>query len=87
MAFILDKKIDVSKVMKTIQKAASKILQKITVFDVYEGENVSKDKKSVAFNLVFNGITKTLTDEEVMKEFNKIIDKVIVTHKAELRDK
>ncbi len=87
MAFILDKKIDVSEIMRTIQKAASKILQKITVFDVYEGENVSKDKKSVAFNLVFNGITKTLTDEEVMKEFNKIIDKVIVTHKAELRDK
>ena len=87
MAFILDRGIDVSDVIKTIKKASSKILQEIEVFDVYEGENIASDKKSVAFSLLFNGITKTLTDEEVMEIFNKVIDKVKDTHKAELRDK
>ncbi len=87
MAYILDKNIDVSEVMKTIKKASTNILQEVDVFDVYEGENLDKDKKSVAFKLVFNGIDKTLTDEEVMQVFNKIIDKVVVTHHAELRDK
>ena len=50
-------------------------------------ENIAPDKKSVAFNLVFNGVDRTLTDEEVMDSFNKIIDKVVITHHAELRDK
>lgn len=87
MAYVFDKSIDVSEVMKTIQKASNKLLQEVNVFDVYEGENVGKDKKSIAFNLVFNGIDHTLTDAEVMEQFHKIIDKVVSTHKAELRDK
>ena len=87
MAFILDKSIDVSEVIKTIKKASNKTLQDISVFDVYEGENIDSSKKSVAFSLVFNGVTRTLTDEEVMDVFNKIIDKVVSTHNAELRDK
>ena len=87
MAFILDKSIDVSEVIKTIKKASNKTLQDISVFDVYEGENIDSSKKSVAFSLVFNGVTRTLTDDEVMDVFNKIIDKIVSTHNAELRDK
>ena len=87
MAFILDKKIDVADVVKTIKKAANKTLQIVDIFDVYEGEKIDSSKKSVAFALTFNGITRTLTDEEVMDSFNKIIDKVVSSHNAELRDK
>ena len=87
MAFILDKKIDVSEVIKTIKKAANKTLQVVDIFDVYEGENIDSFKKSVAFSLTFNGVTRTLTDDEVMESFNKIIDKVVLSHNAELRDK
>lgn len=87
MAYILEKKIDVSEVIKTIKKAANKTLQEVSVFDVYEGEHIDTDKKSVAFNLVFNGIDRTLTDDEVMEVFNKIINKVTSTYNAVLRDK
>ena len=87
MAYVLDKNVDASDIIRTIQKAGTKILQNVDVFDVYEGENVEVGKKSIAFHLVFNGIDHTLTDEEVMDVFHKIIDKVIVTHHAELRDK
>ena len=87
MAYILDRSTDVGDVIKTIKKASNKTLQEVSVFDVYEGENIDSDKKSVAFSLVFNGVDRTLTDEEVMEVFNKIIDKVVSTHNAELRDK
>ncbi|MBQ6134912.1 MAG: phenylalanine--tRNA ligase subunit beta [Bacilli bacterium] len=87
MAYVLDKNVDASDVIRTIQKVGTKILQNVDVFDVYEGENVESGKKSIAFHLVFNGMDRTLTDEEVMEVFHKIIDKVIVTHHAELRDK
>ena len=87
MAYALDKSIDVGEVIKTIKKGASKILQDVSVFDVYEGENIAPDKKSVAFSLTFNGLDRTLTDDEVMEVFNKIVNKVTTTHNAELRDK
>ncbi|MBQ9019359.1 MAG: phenylalanine--tRNA ligase subunit beta [Bacilli bacterium] len=87
MAYALDRNILVSDVIKTIKKASSKILQDVEVFDIYEGENIDSNKKSVAFKLIFNGIDRTLTDEEVMIDFNKIIDKVVSSFNAELRDK
>ena len=48
--------------------------------------NINNDKKSVAFNLVFNGIDHTLTDTEVMEVFNKIIKEVEKKHHAILRN-
>ena len=87
MAYVFDKSLDVSEVIKTIQKTANKTLQEVDVFDVYEGDKIDSNKKSVAFHLIFNGMDRTLTDEEVMIEFNKVIDKVVSSHHAELRDK
>ena len=43
--------------------------------------------KSIAYNLLFMADDRTLTDEEVMQVFNRIIDKVVSTHDAQLRDK
>ena len=87
MAFILDKEVTAGEVMMTIKKAGGRLLDTVTVFDVYTGENVSEDKKSIAFNLTFMDPTRTLTEEEVMVVFNNIIDKVKANHNAELRDK
>ena len=72
--------------MTTIKKAGGRLLDRVTVFDVYTGENVESDKKSVAFNLVFMDPNRTLTDEEVMEVFNHIIEKVLNTFQAKLRD-
>ena len=87
IAFILDKNVTAGDVMATIKKAGGKLLQSISVFDVYTGENVASDKKSIAFNLTFMDMNRTLTDEEVMTVFNGIAEKVCNTYKAEVRDK
>ena len=87
IAFILDKEVTAGEVMATIKKAGGKLLQNITVFDVYTGENVEANKKSIAFALNFIDPNRTLTEEEVMVVFNNIIEKVQATHKAILRDK
>ena len=87
MAFIFNKDVMVGDVIKTIYKTANKILKDVKVFDVYEGNNIEKNKKSVAFNLLFNGIDHTLTDDEVNEQMKKIIDKIESIYKASLRDK
>ena len=87
MAFILDKDISAEEIITTIKKTGGKLLDSVKVFDVYTGENVDNNKKSIAFTLNFLSNERTLTEEEVMEVFNKIIDKVINVHNAVLRDK
>lgn len=87
MAFILDKNITAGDVMATIKKAGGRLLDSVSVFDVYTGENVLPNQKSIAFSVKFMDPSRTLTEEEVMKLFNQIVDKVISSHQAILRDK
>ncbi len=87
MAFVLKKDITAGEVMDTIKRAGGRLLQSISVFDVYTGENVGEDEKSLAFKLNFMDATRTLTDDEVMSVFNNIINHVENTHNAKLRDK
>ena len=87
MAFIVDKGITCEEITTLIRKNGGKNLQNIEVFDLYQGENIASDKKSIAFSLTFNAPDRTLSDEEVMEVFNKIISEVTSKLHAELRDK
>lgn len=87
VAFIVKKDQDVQGLIDQIRKSGGRFLTEIKVFDVYTGENIKEDEKSIAFNLIFNHKERTLTDEEVMIQFNKIINDVVEKHHAILRDK
>ena len=56
-----------------IKKKAGKLLLDIKVFDVYEGENISKDKRSIAYSLTFGTQDRTLNDDEI----NGILEGII----------
>ncbi|MDO4369179.1 MAG: phenylalanine--tRNA ligase subunit beta [bacterium] len=86
VAFILDKKILTSDVIKEIRKNGTKILNDVTVFDLYESEKL-ENKRSIAFKLTFNDLEKTLKEEEVDKIFRNVIDAVMTKFKCEIRDK
>ncbi len=85
MAFVMNKSITSEEVIKVIKKAGGKLLTDVKVFDVYEGENVGLNNKSLAFNLTFEDYSKTLTDEEVMEVFNNIVSSVEKTLNIKLR--
>ena len=87
LAFIVQKDITSEDIMKVIKKAGGKLLTNIEVFDVYTGANVKDNEKSIAYSLTFLDMTKTLSDEEVMTIFNKIITEVENKLGAKLRDK
>ena len=59
----------------------------VDVFDVYMGENISINEKSIAYTLTFKDESRTLNDEEVNIIFRNIIDKVTEKFKAQIRDK
>ena len=86
IAFIVNKDVTCEELEKVIKKAGGRILNKCELFDLYIGENVDQNSKSLAFKLVFSDPTHTLSEEEVMNSFNKIIEEVEKTG-AKLRNK
>ena len=86
MAFIVDADVKAFDIFKTIRATGGRLLTSIDIFDVYTGDGIASDKKSIAFSLLFENDAKTLTDSEVNEVFNKIIAKVESKHNAVLRD-
>ena len=85
VAFVVNKDVFSKEIETVIKKAGGNTLTKIEVFDVYTGENVAENEKSIAYSLTFNDSKKTLTEDEVMENFNKIIENVEKKCDAKLR--
>jgi phenylalanyl-tRNA synthetase beta chain len=71
-AFVVDKEFPALKLQQIIQSAVPDLLQEIEVFDIYAGENVPADKKSIAFRLKFRATDRTL-DAKTLAEMRKAI--------------
>ena len=86
LAFVTDKNTTSLEIETIIKKSGGRLLTDISVFDVYTGEKLNDNEKSIAYSLTFNDPTRTLTEEEVMTVFNKIIIDVEKSGKGKLRD-
>lgn len=84
-AFVLDKNIDSNEVETTIINSSSKLLKNIKLFDIFESDSLGEGKKSLAYQLDFYDESRTLTEEEVDKDFWNIIEVVKTKHNAQLR--
>ena len=85
VAFIVDRNLESAIIEKQIKKSAGSLLTNIEVFDVYTGEHVDENKKSIAYSLTFSDSKKTLTDDEVTGIFNKVIADAERVFGAEIR--
>ena len=74
-AFIIDKIFKIGILEKIIQEIDS-LIQDVTTFDVYEGENIPQDKKSVAVNVTLQSENKTLSEKDLDQISKKIIEVV-----------
>ena len=86
VAFIVKKDISSETIINIIKKAGGRLLANVEVFDLYNGENINRGEKSIAFKLTFSDIDRTLTEKEVMEIFNKIIIDVTNKLDAKLRN-
>lgn len=73
LAVVIDKDITSEEIAKQIKKLAGNLLLSSKIFDVYTGENIEANKKSIAYSLEFGASDRTLTDEEI----NAILEKII----------
>ncbi|MBQ0111282.1 MAG: phenylalanine--tRNA ligase subunit beta, partial [Oscillospiraceae bacterium] len=67
LALICARELPVGDMLDAIKSGAGKLLENAELFDVYTGEQIESDKKSVAFKLTLRSAESTLTDETVEK--------------------
>lgn len=84
LALVVKKDINVGVITDTIRKC-SKFIKNVEVFDVYTGEHVAEDSKSIALSILFQSSEKTLTDQEINDVHQKILDALKKECNAQLR--
>ena len=85
IAITVDETVEVGQIEKIITKKSKKLLEKAKLFDIYRDNKLGKNKKSVAYRLIFRDKNKTLNDEEVNSTMSTIIAELEKELKAELR--
>ncbi|MFP4016586.1 MAG: phenylalanine--tRNA ligase subunit beta [Halanaerobiales bacterium] len=85
LAVLVDKDIESAALLDIIIEKGSELLKDVDVFDLYQGDQIPENKKSIAFKLLFQAGDRTLRDEEVNKMFNEIVMGLENQYSAKIR--
>ena len=85
IALVIDDNIAAGDIFEQIKKSGTKLLKSVELFDVYKGENIGKENKSLAYSLKFSSDEKTLTDNQVNEIMSKILKDLEERFDAKLR--
>ena len=85
IAIVLGEDVAYEKVIDCIKKSAGANLDEVALFDIYRSEQIGKDKKSMAFNLIFRSDDRTLNVEEIDSVMNNLLTALKNELGAELR--
>ncbi|BBH24916.1 phenylalanine--tRNA ligase beta subunit [Paenibacillus baekrokdamisoli] len=85
IAVVLAREVEAGKLLDTVKETAGELLESVQVFDIYTGEKLGTDKKSVALSLIYRHPERTLTDEEVTELHSVVVTKLEQSFAAELR--
>ncbi len=77
LAFLCEKGLTVGAMEKVMKEKGGNILEKVELFDIYEGKQIAEGMKSVAFSLTFRASDRTLSDEEIDGKIKKMIDGIV----------
>ncbi len=85
IALVISKDVNADQLVHAIRSLNQEHLIEVNLFDVYEGENIEKGKKSVALNLTYQSIEATLTDDQLNQQVEDIITHLESKFSAKLR--
>ncbi len=74
LALLLDEKVSYADVRKCALRAGKKLIKSVSLFDVYRGEKILFGKKQYALNFVLQDLEHTLTDAEVEKTMDRVLE-------------
>lgn len=85
LALLVDKIVEFEQIKEIAYSTEKKLLKAVELFDVYEGKNLPKGKKSYAVNFILQDEQKTLNDKQIDSIMKKLIDNLTKRLNAELR--
>ena len=85
LAIVVQRSLPVAELLQTVKVAAGVLLESVSVFDVYTGDHVRQEEKSVALRLVFRSQERTLTEHDVLHEVEQVLLQLNSRHGAVLR--
>lgn len=85
IAVVVEDSVTVGELLASISATAGDLLESVQVFDVFTGERLGANKKSIAIALVYRHKERTLTDEEVTELHGGVVAQLEQTFGAELR--
>ncbi len=86
LAVALEERISSESLIKEVKKAAGDLLREVRIFDVYRGDRIDSGLKSVAFGLILQESSRTLTDDDVDGVVQAVISRLERNLKAKIRD-
>jgi phenylalanyl-tRNA synthetase beta chain len=86
LAIVVDESITLSTLAERVTLAASSLLRDLRIFDVYRGPGLEKGRKSVAFGLIFQDISRTLTDDDVERLMASVVGDLRENLNARIRE-
>jgi len=86
ISMVVNSDVFVKDIENAIRNSAGKLLKKLELFDVYQGEQIESGKKSVSFKLIFRADDRTLVDTEVNEAMSKVIKVLDDKFDANLRE-
>ena len=84
-AFVVQKDLKAQDLIEIISDVDNSLIKNVKIFDVYEGENIPKEKKSIALKVTIQSDFKTLNEKDLNEISHKIISNVEEKASAKLR--
>jgi len=84
-AFVVQKDLKVQELLEIINNVDKSLIKNVKIFDVYKGENIPSDKKSIALKVTIQSDFKTLNEKDLNEISQKIISNVEEKANAKLR--
>ena len=85
LALLLDKNVEFAEVERVARQTEKKLLKRVELFDVYEGDKLPEGKKSYAVNFILQDTEKTMGDKQIESIMNKLITNLKKQLDCELR--
>lgn len=86
IAVVVDESVEVNSILDAVYKAKIPLLNRIALFDLYQGKGIAENKKSVAFLILMQDTSKTLVDSEADSSVSKIVELLEKQFGATLRN-
>ncbi|MEA4895362.1 MAG: phenylalanine--tRNA ligase subunit beta, partial [Oscillospiraceae bacterium] len=85
IAIVVAEDITAGQVEEIIRNKGGKLVEDVRFFDIYRGNQIKEGYKSMAYSIVYRSDEKTLSEEDITKVHNKIVNSLVNQVGAELR--